>query len=105
MADDFWTIEDFGFTAVNESELEVAKAASTASSSAKQQEEKLKKLYNAIKPLLANLKQNPDKIDWDELSENPNAIHILEQNHDKIDWSYFSINPNIFEYDNPDSGL
>ena len=75
MADDFWTIEDFGFTAVNESELEVAKAASTASSSAKQQEEKLKKLYNAIKPLLANLKQNPDKeyILW------PNRIGIIEK--------------------------
>ena len=75
MADDFWTIEDFGFTAVNESELEVAKAASTASSSAKQQEEKLKKLYNAIKPLLANLKQNPDKeyILW------PNRIGVIEK--------------------------
>ena len=75
MADDFWTIAAFGFTAVNESELEVAKAASTASSSAKQQEEKLKKLYNAIKPLLANLKQNPDKeyILW------PNRIGIIEK--------------------------
>ena len=27
-SDEFWTIEDFGFTAVNESELEVAKQAS-----------------------------------------------------------------------------
>ena len=35
MADEFWTIEDFGFTAVNEDELDVAKAANTASSSAK----------------------------------------------------------------------
>ena len=61
MADEFWTIEDFGFTAVNEDELDVAKAANTASSSAKEQEEKLKTLYNAIKPLLANLKTNPDK--------------------------------------------
>ena len=26
MADEFWTIEDFGFTAVNEDELDVAKA-------------------------------------------------------------------------------
>ena len=75
MADDFWTIEDFGFTAVNESELEVAKAASTASSSAKQQEEKLKKLYKEIKPLLDNLKKNPDKeyILW------PNRIGIIEK--------------------------
>ena len=43
MADSDLLKFDFGFTAVNESELEVAKAASTASSSAKQQEEKLKK--------------------------------------------------------------
>jgi hypothetical protein len=75
MSDEFWTIEDFGFTAVNEDELDVAKQASTASSSAKQQEEKLKKLYNAIKPLLANLKQNPEKeyILW------PNRIGVIEK--------------------------
>ena len=75
MSDEFWTIEDFGFTAVNEDELDVAKAASTASSSAKEQEEKLKKLYNAIKPLLANLKQNPEKeyILW------PNRIGVIEK--------------------------
>ena len=34
MSDDFWTIEDFGFTAVNENELEVAQKASAASSTA-----------------------------------------------------------------------
>ena len=75
MADEFWTIEDFGFTAVNEDELAVAKAANTASSSAKEQEEKLKTLYNAIKPLLANLKTNPDKeyILW------PNRIGVIEK--------------------------
>ena len=75
MSDEFWTIEDFGFTAVNESELDIAKTATSASSSAKEQEEKLKKLYNAIKPLLANLKQNPDKeyILW------PNRIGVIEK--------------------------
>ena len=61
MSEEFWTIEDFGFTAVNENELEIAKQASSASSTASENEEKLKKLHNAIKPLLANLKQNPDK--------------------------------------------
>ena len=75
MADEFWTIEDFGFTAVNESELEVAKQASAATGTAKEQEEKLQKLYNAIKPLLANLKQNPEKeyILW------PNRVGVIEK--------------------------
>ena len=75
MSDEFWTIEDFGFTAVNENELDIAKTATSASSTAKEQEEKLKKLYNAIKPLLANLKQNPDKeyILW------PNRIGVIEK--------------------------
>ena len=75
MSEEFWTIEDFGFTAVNESELEVAKQASAATGTAKEQEENLQKLYNAIKPLLANLKQNPDKeyILW------PNRIGIIEK--------------------------
>ncbi len=27
-----------------------------------------------------------DKLDWDWLSGNPNAIHLLEQNIDKINW-------------------
>ena len=45
------------------------------------------------------LEQNPDKIDWDYLSRNENAIHLLEQNQDKIWWDYLSLNPNIFEYD------
>ena len=47
---------------------------------------------NAIKLL----EQNPDKIDWSCLSENPNAIKLLEQNPDKISWIGLSINPSIF---------
>jgi hypothetical protein len=35
-----------------------------------------------------------DKINWYELSINPNAIHLLEQNVDKIDWKRLSPNPN-----------
>ena len=75
MADEFWTIEDFGFSAVNESELDIAKQASSATSTASENEEKLKKLHNAIKPLLANLKQNPDKeyILW------PNRVAVIEK--------------------------
>ena len=40
-----------------------------------------------------------DKVDWKELSYNPNAIHILEKNLDKVDWEDLSSNPNIFTYD------
>ena len=35
-----------------------------------------------------------DKIDWEGLSLNPNAIPLLEQNMDKIHWYYLSLNPN-----------
>ena len=54
MADDIF---DFGFTVVNEDELEVAqkatKTAATAVAGAKTTETKLNNLYNAIIPLLA----------------------------------------------------
>ena len=39
------------------------------------------------------LEQNPDKIDWDYLSLNSKAIHLLEQNQDKINWTWLSENP------------
>jgi hypothetical protein len=45
------------------------------------------------------LEKNLDKVDWIELSENPNAIHILEKNLDKVSWDGLSENSNIFEYD------
>lgn len=69
-------IFDFGFTAVDEEELEaVQKAASeakTVATTAAELEEKLDNLYNAIQPLLTNLKKNPEKeyIYWpDRLSK------------------------------------
>ena len=40
------------------------------------------------------LEKNFDKINWYMLSANPNAIHLLEQNQDKINWSSLSFNPN-----------
>jgi hypothetical protein len=40
-----------------------------------------------------------DKITWQSLSQNPNAIHILEKNKDKIDWYSLSQNTAIFDYD------
>lgn len=63
---------DFGFTAVDEEELEaVQKVQDTASST----EEKLERLYSAIVPLLSNLKKNPEKdyILW------PNRLEKVEE--------------------------
>ena len=57
---------DFGFTAVDEDELEVVQKQSqkleSASGKAEETEDKLNKLYNSILPLLSNLKKNPEKI-------------------------------------------
>ena len=62
MADDFF---DFGFTAVDETELEAVQKATTeakeVATTATTNQEKLDKLYNAIIPLLTNLKKNPEK--------------------------------------------
>ena len=35
-----------------------------------------------------------NKVKWDYLSANPNAIPILEQNLDKMEWVSLSENPN-----------
>jgi len=75
---------DFGFTAVDESELEAVQQATTkvesTSSKVEETEEKLNKLYNAILPLLTNLKKNPEKeyILW------PNRVEKVEQFEDLI---------------------
>ena len=56
---------DFGFTAVDEDELEVVQKQSqkleSTSGKAEELEDKLNKLYNSILPLLSNLKANPEK--------------------------------------------
>lgn len=49
---------DFGFTAVNEDDLQNVEIAKNVATTA---QEKLDRLYNAIQPLLNNLKQNPEK--------------------------------------------
>ena len=58
-------IFDFGFTVVDENELEaVQKAATKAESLGAEKlntQDKIDKLYNAIIPLLNNLKKNPEK--------------------------------------------
>jgi len=75
---------DFGFTAVYENELEavqkVTTEASSASASLQETEDKLNKLYNAILPLLTNLKKNPEKeyILW------PNRTEKIEAFEDHI---------------------
>ncbi|MDB4443338.1 hypothetical protein N9157_02390 [Saprospiraceae bacterium] len=76
MTDDIF---DFGFTAVTEDELEysqkaVAKAVEAANE-AETVQERLDSLYNAVIPLLNNLKKNPEKdyILW------PNRLDKVEQ--------------------------
>ena len=75
---------DFGFTAVDENELEVVQKASTTAEPAKntvaELEDKLNRLYNAILPLLSNLKKNPEKeyIYW------PKRIAKIEEFEDYI---------------------
>jgi len=66
---------DFGFTAVDEDELEVAQQAVAASQTASDTADKLNNLYNAILPLLSNLKKNPEKdyIFW------PNRVAKVEE--------------------------
>lgn len=75
---------DFGFTLVDENELEAVQKAqetvSSASASTSETQEKLDKLFNAVQPLLNNLKQNPEKeyILW------PNRLEKIEQFEDHI---------------------
>ena len=56
---------DFGFTAVDEDELQAVQQTAALANDAEQlattTQERLDKLYNAIVPLLNNLKQNPEK--------------------------------------------
>jgi len=83
MADDLLKF-DFGFTAVDESELEAVQELSTKSTSTEAEvkvlEDKLNNLYNAILPLLQNLKMNPEKeyILW------PNRTEKIEAFEDHI---------------------
>ena len=68
-------IFDFGFTAVHEDELEATKQVDVAYKTAAAHEDKLKRLYDAILPLLQNLKKNPEKeyIKW------PNRVKKVEE--------------------------
>lgn len=75
---------DFGFTAVDETELQAVQDAQKAKGDvevkANTNQEKLDKLYNAITPLLNNLKKNPEKdyILW------PNRVEKVDQFEDLL---------------------
>lgn len=81
-------IFDFGFTAVDETELEAVQQASATvqqtTSNVEHLQAKVDKLYNAITPLLNNLKQNPEKeyILW------PNRLDKVEQFEDHLQKIY-----------------
>ena len=81
MSDDIF---DFGFTVVDESELEAVKKTQDTANDAEQlattTQDRLDKLYNAITPLLNNLKKNPEKeyILW------PNRVDKVEQFEDML---------------------
>ena len=71
---------DFGFTAVDEDELEVTKQVDVAEKAAAEHEDRLNRLYEAILPLLHNLKKNPEKeyIKW------PNRVKKVEEFESQI---------------------
>ena len=70
---------DFGFTLVDEDELDIVQEVKAEVESVVSNKEtttkRLDNLYNAIQPLLNNLKQNPEKeyIKW------PNRLEKIEQ--------------------------
>jgi len=81
MSDDMF---DFGFTAVDETELQAVqdakKTVGDLDVSVAITQDKLDRLYNAIQPLLTNLKKNPEKeyILW------PNRIEKVDQFEDML---------------------
>lgn len=87
MADDMF---DFGFTAVDEDELQAVQKTQALANDAEQMatatQDKIDKLYNAIVPLLNNLKKNPEKdyILW------PNRLEKVEQFEDHLQRIYNS---------------
>ena len=80
-------IFDFGFTAVDEDELtavqDAQKAVGDTAVEAKTTQDKLDKLYNAIVPLLNNLKKNPEK-DYILLPERLTKVEAFEDHLQKI---------------------
>jgi uncharacterized protein Yka (UPF0111/DUF47 family) len=81
MSDDFF---DFGFTAVTEEELESVQTLQKTAVEAEEYEDRLHGLYNAIQPLLNNLRKDPEKeyILW------PNRLERVEEFSDYLDKIY-----------------
>lgn len=77
-------IFDFGFTAVTEEELDVVTELQEKANTAYDIHNQLHELYNAIQPLLTNLKANPEKeyIFW------PNRLEKVEEFSDLLDGIY-----------------
>lgn len=79
---------DFGFTAVDEAELEAVQQATSqvteTAQTAEQLQGRLDNLFNAITPLLNNLKKNPEKeyILW------PNRLSKVEEFETKLQQIY-----------------
>ena len=83
---------DFGFTMVDEDELDIVKEVKSNAESTASEVDKLQKkcdtLYNMVLPLLNNLAANPDKdyIKWD----GKDRLAKIEQFRDKMDEVYTS---------------
>jgi len=88
MSDNIYNTFDFGFSIVDEQELEAVQAAheqvESTSATAEEVQVRLTKLYDAIQPLLNNLRQSADKeyIWW------PNRLEKIEQFQDMLDGIY-----------------
>jgi hypothetical protein len=88
MSDNIHNAFDFGFSIVDEQELEAVQAAheqvQTTSATAEDIQARLTKLYDAVQPLLNNLRQSADKeyIWW------PNRLEKIEQFQDMLDGIY-----------------
>ena len=63
----------------------------------------LEKIVNKYESLFSRIKYKlkdwipPEKLIWNLLSLNPNAIELLKENQDRIDWTYLSTNPKAIE--------
>lgn len=83
---------DFGFTMVDENELDIVKEVKSNAESTSAEVDKLKEksdtMYRMIMPLLNNLAANPDKdyIKWD----GKDRLKKIEQFRDKLDEVYTS---------------
>lgn len=75
---------DFGFTAVTEDELEVVSTLQEKADKTLDYQTRLENVYNAVQPLLNNLKANPEKdyIYW------PNRLDKVEEFSDLLDKMY-----------------